>query len=73
VSGRTPANVVPAFEREPGAALDAEAVIGHARSLLASYKKPRRVVFVEAVPRAGRLPDYAALDAEHGGGGYPGE
>jgi acyl-CoA synthetase (AMP-forming)/AMP-acid ligase II len=39
---------------------------------IASYKKPKRVVFVDAVPRLGFAIDYAQLDADHGGGGYPG-
>ena len=49
-------------------------VIEHCRAHLASYKKPRVVIF-----RSGPLPrgaigvkDHAALDAEYGGGGYPG-
>ena len=48
-------------------------VIGHCRAHLASYKKPKVVIF-----RSGPLPrnalgakDHAALDAEYGGGGYP--
>jgi acyl-CoA synthetase (AMP-forming)/AMP-acid ligase II len=54
--------------------LTAAEVIEHCRVRLASYKKPKVVIF-----RAGPLPrsavgakDYAALDAEYGGGGYPG-
>ena len=39
--------VVPA----PGAVLDAAAVVEHCRQHLASYKKPRHVVFVDALPR----------------------
>ncbi len=35
----------------PGTVLDAEQVIGHCRENLASYKKPRHVRFVEALPR----------------------
>ncbi|GAA4048382.1 AMP-binding protein [Nonomuraea soli] len=49
-----------------------EELIEHVKGLLASYKKPRRVVFVEAVPKKGFTPDYDALDAAHGGGNYPG-
>jgi len=38
-------------ETKHGARLTAEDVIGHCRALLAGYKKPRYVVFVEALPR----------------------
>jgi acyl-CoA synthetase (AMP-forming)/AMP-acid ligase II len=48
-------------------------VIEHCRSQIASYKKPRRVEFLDALPRASSgIKDYAALDAKFGGGGYPG-
>lgn len=57
---------------KPGAQLDAEAVIEHCRAHIASYKKPRFVEFVEALPRQGFAVDYDALDARFGGGGYPG-
>ncbi|MET8382340.1 AMP-binding protein [Streptosporangium canum] len=50
----------------------AEDVVEHVRTRLASYKKPRHVDFVEAIPKKGFTPDYDALDAAHGGGGYPG-
>ena len=44
------------------------------RDALASYKKPRSIVFRrEPLPRSGPAIDYARLDAEYGGGGYPGE
>lgn len=58
--------------RTPGSALDEDAVIAHCRSVIASYKKPRVVVFADSIPRRGYDVDYDALDAEHGGGGYPG-
>jgi acyl-CoA synthetase (AMP-forming)/AMP-acid ligase II len=35
----------------PGARLPAEAVLEHCRAQLAGYKKPRHVVFVDALPR----------------------
>jgi long-chain acyl-CoA synthetase len=56
-----------------GATASAEDLIEHCRACIASYKKPRHVVFVEHLPRnaQGAL-DYRALDAAHGGGGYPG-
>jgi acyl-CoA synthetase (AMP-forming)/AMP-acid ligase II len=36
----------------PGAAPSAEDLIAHCRSVIASYKKPRSVEFVEALPRS---------------------
>jgi acyl-CoA synthetase (AMP-forming)/AMP-acid ligase II len=37
--------------RRPGALIDAEALIAHCRSQIASYKKPRSVEFVPAIPQ----------------------
>lgn len=56
----------------PGAEADEHALVEHCREKIASYKKPRTVVFVDALPRKGFTPDYDVLDAQHGGGGYPG-
>ena len=42
------------------------------RANIASYKKPKTVEFVDALPRDGWLIDYDALDEKFGGGGYPG-
>ncbi|MHB8669017.1 MAG: AMP-binding protein [Acidimicrobiales bacterium] len=50
----------------------AEDIIEHCRAHIASYKKPRSVEFVDALPRNGFVVDYDALDARFGGGGYPG-
>ena len=47
-------------------------IIEHCRAKIASYKKPKSVAFVDALPRAGWAVDYEALDARFGGGGYPG-
>jgi long-chain acyl-CoA synthetase len=47
-------------------------LIEHCRARIASYKKPRSVEFVDAIPRQGFAIDYDALDARFGGGGYPG-
>ncbi|MFE9327604.1 AMP-binding protein [Nocardia sp. NPDC052278] len=59
---------------EPGETVDADEVIGFCRRNLASYKKPRFVQFVDAIPRTGPGQiDRAAADALGGGGGYPGE
>ena len=55
-----------------GANTTAEAIIEHCRAHIASYKKPRTVEFVEKLPRDGFAVDYDALDAQFGGGGYPG-
>jgi long-chain acyl-CoA synthetase len=50
-----------------------EQLIEHCRARIASYKKPRSVAFVDALPR---LPtgavDREAVDVAFGGGGYPG-
>jgi acyl-coenzyme A synthetase/AMP-(fatty) acid ligase len=56
----------------PGAAVTAEEIIEHCRSRIASYKKPRSVEFVSALPRRDGVKDYDALDRMFGGGGYPG-
>ncbi|MFC5181054.1 AMP-binding protein [Actinomadura harenae] len=55
-----------------GAEATAEQIVEHVRGEIASYKKPREVVFVESIPKRGHTPDYDALDAAHGGGAYPG-
>jgi acyl-CoA synthetase (AMP-forming)/AMP-acid ligase II len=58
---------------KPGAQAAERALIEHCRARIASYKKPRQVVFVDSLPRTPQGgTDYAALDATHGGGGYPG-
>jgi long-chain acyl-CoA synthetase len=55
-----------------GARVDADEIVAHCKERMASYKKPRFVEFVDALPRAGWVVDYDALDAQFGGGGYPG-
>lgn len=50
---------------------DPETIIAHCRERLASYKKPKIVHYVAQLPRSGGVVDRAAVDAEHGGGGYP--
>jgi len=55
-----------------GASVSAEELIEFCRDRIASYKKPRRVEFVDALPRADFVVDYDALDEQFGGGGYPG-
>jgi acyl-CoA synthetase (AMP-forming)/AMP-acid ligase II len=47
-------------------------IIEWCRSRIASYKKPRSVEFVDALPRAGFFVDYDELDLLFGGGNYPG-
>jgi fatty-acyl-CoA synthase len=39
--------------RRPGAALDEAELMGWARGIMANYKAPRRVAFVESLPRSG--------------------
>ncbi|GIH80741.1 AMP-binding protein [Planobispora longispora] len=55
-----------------GRAASAEEIVEHVKGALASYKKPRDVVFAESIPKRGFTPDYDAIDAAHGGGNYPG-
>jgi acyl-CoA synthetase (AMP-forming)/AMP-acid ligase II len=55
-----------------GCTLDAETLTEWCRDRIASYKKPRTVEFVDALPRAGFAVDYDELDSRFGGGGYPG-
>ena len=47
-------------------------LIEHCRRNIASYKKPKTVEFLDALPRLAGAKDYAALDEKFGGGGYPG-
>jgi fatty-acyl-CoA synthase len=39
--------------RRPDAPLDADRIVEHCREKLASYKKPRHVIFLDALPRTG--------------------
>jgi long-chain acyl-CoA synthetase len=55
-----------------GASATEDELIEHSRSLIASYKKPRSVEFVEALPKKdGWIVEYDKLDEQFGGGGYP--
>lgn len=58
---------------DAGATVTGDAIIEHCRTNIASYKKPKYVEFLDALPRTplgGK--DYAVLDSKFGGGGYPG-
>jgi acyl-CoA synthetase (AMP-forming)/AMP-acid ligase II len=55
-----------------GQTVTVEEIVEHCRANIASYKKPRTVEFVDALPRDGFFVDYDALDARFGGGNYPG-
>jgi long-chain acyl-CoA synthetase len=57
---------------DDGCDVSSDELIEFCRRHLASYKKPRHVDFVDELPRRDGRIDYARLDAEHGGGGYPG-
>jgi acyl-CoA synthetase (AMP-forming)/AMP-acid ligase II len=57
---------------EPGADVQADGILRHCIGSIASYKKPKQIEFVEALPKAGGAVDYAALDLLFGGGNYPG-
>jgi long-chain acyl-CoA synthetase len=54
------------------AGVTADELIEHCRTRIASYKKPKSIAFVDALPRRGLAVDYDALDTQFGGGGYPG-
>jgi acyl-CoA synthetase (AMP-forming)/AMP-acid ligase II len=64
--------VVVRAEGPDGDAVTSAALIEHCRSLIASYKKPSVIEFVDELPRKGWAIDYDALDERFGGGGYPG-
>ena len=56
-----------------GATASAAELIEQCRRRIASYKKPKTVEFLDALPRTqGFGKDYTALDEKFGGGGYPG-
>ncbi|MGD9980137.1 MAG: AMP-binding protein [Hyphomonadaceae bacterium] len=57
-----------------GADCTAAQLIEHCRAHLASYKKPKAIEFIDALPRTkvGAI-DYRALDGRFGGGNYPGQ
>ena len=59
-------------EGPEGEALTPDVLIEHCRALIASYKKPSLVEFVDELPRQGWAVDYDELDRRFGGGGYPG-
>ena len=67
-------NVVAVVVRRPDTDVDVDepSIIDHCRHHIASYKKPKRVEFVDELPRQGFAVDYQALDDRFGGGGYPG-
>ncbi len=56
----------------PGASATGDDLVAHCKDRMASYKKPKSIAFVDELPRHGFAVDYDALDAEFGGGGYPG-
>src|SRR6478752_10139841 len=54
---------------QDGQAATEQEIIDHVRARIASYKKPKSVVFrSEPLPRNGWPIDYDTLDAEYGGG-----
>ena len=65
-------NVLAVVVLKEGEQATEEDLVAHCREKIASYKKPKTVAFVDALPRQGWSVDYQALDAQFGGGGYPG-
>jgi acyl-CoA synthetase (AMP-forming)/AMP-acid ligase II len=56
-----------------GRSVGEQELIDHVKGRIASYKKPKSIAFRdEPLPRNGWPIDYDRLDAEYGGGGYPG-
>lgn len=53
--------VVAVAELHDGQAVRAEELVEHCRVTIASYKKPRRIHFVDALPRSGITIDYTAV------------
>jgi long-chain acyl-CoA synthetase len=65
-------NVRAVIVLKPGAACREDEIIEHCRARIASYKKPKSVVFVDSLPKnAFGFVDRTAVDALHEGGGYP--
>ncbi|WP_448661582.1 AMP-binding protein [Sphingomonas sp. CJ20] len=66
-------NVKAVIVLKAGAVADEAGIVEHCRAHMASYKKPKAVAFVEALPKIPGTPfnDRGAIDAAHGGGGYP--
>jgi long-chain acyl-CoA synthetase len=66
-------NVKAVVRLHDGQQASADDLIEHAKTLIASYKKPKEVDFVDAFPRlASGFIDRDAVKAAHGGGGTPG-
>jgi acyl-CoA synthetase (AMP-forming)/AMP-acid ligase II len=64
-------NIKAVVELEPRASVSTEDLIAYCKARLASYKKPKIVEMVEALPRVDGTIDRKAADALFGGGGYP--
>ena len=66
-------NVKAVVRLQEGQQATADELIEHTKSLIASYKKPKEVDFVDVFPRleSGFI-DREAVKAAHGGGGTPG-
>jgi long-chain acyl-CoA synthetase len=66
-------NVKAIVQLAPGANATEAEIIEHCKQHLASYKKPKTVEFIAAIPRKSPFEiDYRALDEQFGGGNYPG-
>lgn len=55
-----------------GESASVENIISFCQDHIASYKKPKQVVFAETLPKSDYAIDYEILDREYDGGGYPG-
>jgi long-chain acyl-CoA synthetase len=54
-----------------GAQVDADTLINHCKELIASYKKPKIVQFVDQLEKTNGMVDRDRMDELYGGGGYP--
>ena len=66
-------NVTAVVVPVPGKSIDLAAVVDFCRTRMASYKKPKALEIVTALPKRDGIVDRDAVNEKYGGGGYPGE
>lgn len=65
--------VLAVIQPEAGTTPTEQELAEFCRQRIAGYKVPRIIRFAPTIPRAGATVDYPAVNAQFGGGGYPGE
>ena len=65
--------VTAVVELHEGFSEDERSIQDYVKSRIARYKAPKKVFYVDAMPKRGFTIDYGALDKRFGGGGYPGQ